>query len=383
MNFLDDIGSLKPLPWDRVAVRIGAVDLSLSEAASLLTGEAGSHLEEMACAASSLTIRRFGRTMKLYAPIYLSNECVNGCLYCGFRGEGAIARRTLSAEEAMSEAERIVSDGHRHILLVSGESPAAMPLEKICGIARVIRPLAASLAVEVQPFDEEGYRRLAEAGVDGVTLYQETYDQDAYRAMHPFGPKGEYCSRSRAIDAAGGSGMRFLNIGALLGLSDWRMEALALIAHARWLMRRHWRSHLSVSVPRIRDCASRFSPPSPVSDRDLAQMICALRLSLPDCGIVLSTREPARLRDGLARLGVTQMSAGSNTEPGGYTAERLSDPPATRAGDRVAMRAGEQFRREDARSAAEVAKMLAAEGYDPVWKDWDRNLTDHRSRSER
>jgi len=334
-------------------------DLSLAEAASLVSRETGAHLEEMAQAAHALTTRRFGKVIKLYAPVYLSNECINSCLYCGFRGEGAIQRRTLSTLEAVAEARAVTSQGHRHILLVAGESPNEMPLDRICEIAQAIRPMAASLAVEVQPFDEAGYRKLRASGVDGVTLYQETYDERTYRAMHPAGPKAEYGSRGNAIHAAGAAGMRFLNIGALLGLFDWREETIALIAHARQLMKRHWRSQVLVSVPRIRDCASGFTPPCPVSDRDLAQIICALRLALPDCGISLSTREPPVLRDRLARLGVTQMSAGSSTEPGGYSKPRAS---------------GEQFHREDTRTAAEVAAMLTDSGFDPVWKDWDRNL---------
>lgn len=336
------------------------MDLSIAEAAGLLTTEAATYLEEMARAAHALTLKRFGRTIKLYAPIYLSNECINSCRYCGFRAASEIARRTLSVAEALDEARALIADGHRHLLLVAGESQRAMPIEKLEEIARAIRPMAAGLSIEVQPFDEEGYRRLAAAGIDGVTLYQETYDEAAYREMHPAGPKREFGSRVAAIDAAGRAGMRFLGIGALLGLSDWRAEALSLIAHARELMRAHWRSAITISVPRIRDCASGFIPPHPVTDRDLAQMIVALRLALPDAGIVLSTRESAELRDKLLPLGITQMSAGSVTNPGGYTARDKS---------------GEQFHLADGRSAGEVAAMLADKGYDPVWKDWDANLS--------
>jgi 2-iminoacetate synthase len=359
MEFLHHIEGLTPLPWDRVASRLGAEDLSLAEAATLLTPGASSHLEMLAQAAHQLTARRFGRTIKLYAPIYLSNECVNGCLYCGFRAEGAIARRTLTTAEALAEARAVTAAGHRHLLLVSGEHPTAMPLACLEEIARALRPLAAGLAVEVAPQDEAGYRRLAAAGVDGVTLYQETYDEAAYRCFHPSGPKQAFGSRIAAIDAAGRSGMRFLGIGALLGLSEWRREALALIAHARALMRTHWRSAITVSVPRLRDCAARFTPPHPVSDREFAQIICALRLALPDAGIALSTREPAKLRDALLPLGVTQMSAGSVTVPGGHASGAT---------------AGEQFHLEDGRRPADVAAMLTRAGYDPVWKDWDKHL---------
>ncbi len=362
MTFLDTIESTKPLPWSRVASRLGDENLSLAEVAALLSNDADAHLEAMAQAAHALTRKRFGRTIKLYAPIYISNSCVNGCRYCGFNRCNATPRTTLSTDVVIAEAEALLAQGHRHLLLVAGEDPKAVPLDLLEAIARAIRPKAAGLAIEVQPFDETGYRRLAQAGVDGVTLYQETYDEQTYTLMHPTGPKSIFASRMNAIDAAGAAGMRFLGLGALLGLSDWRTEALQLIAHARALMKRYWQAHITVSVPRIRDCASDFQMPSPTSDRDLAHMICALRLSLPDCGIVLSTREPASLRDRLLPLGVTQMSAGSATAPGGYT--QSVAPSADQ----------EQFHIADERSPDAVARMLREKGYDPVWKDWDRHL---------
>lgn len=321
---------------------------------------AGEQFEKIAKAAHALTRQRFGNTIKLYAPVYISNSCINGCSYCGFRSSNKIERRTLAKEEVIKEAEAIMSKGHRHLLLVAGEDPKTVMIEMLEEIARALRPKAASLLIEVQPFDESGYRKLAEAGIDGVTLYQETYDRKTYEKMHPFGPKSKYGARLEAIDAAGRAGMRFLGIGALLGLFDWRKETLAIIEHARALMKRHWKSAVTISVPRIRDSASGFKMPCPVSDRDLAEMICALRLALPDCGIALSTREPASLRDKLLPLGITQMSAGSVTSPGGYTQESKT---------------GEQFHLEDTRSPDAVASMLKNAGYDPVWKDWDATLS--------
>lgn len=359
MKFIRDINDIKAVSWERVRNRLGADDLTLNEAAGLLTDEATEHLEEIAQAAHALTVRRFGKTIKLYAPVYISNECVNGCLYCGFRTGNEIERRTLSPEEAVLEAHEVMKQGHRHLLIVSGEHPRHVPPETIGRIAREIRPEVAGLAIEVQPFDKATYSRLAAAGVDGVTLYQETYDERAYREFHPSGPKSNFGSRVTAIDAAGSAGMRFLGIGALLGLSDWRCETLALIAHARYLMRTHWQSHVTISVPRVRDCASGFRPPHPVSDRELARMICAFRLALPDAGIVLSTREPAELREHLLPLGITQMSCGSVTSPGGYRERHAS---------------GEQFHLEDRRDAQGFAEMLRKKGYDPVWKDWDPAL---------
>ncbi|HPW45029.1 MAG TPA: 2-iminoacetate synthase ThiH [bacterium] len=339
--------------------RISCESLSLGEIAVLLSHSADEHLETLAHAANELTRKIFGRTVKLYAPIYISNECINGCLYCGFNASSKIARRTLSIDEVKKEAETLISTGHRHLLLVSGEDPKAVTVDSLCEIAKSIRPSCASLSVEVQPFDESGYRKLSEAGVDGVTLYQETYDRISYEKFHRSGPKKFFEARLRSVDSAGAAGMRFLGLGALLGLFDWRQEALSLIAHAREMMKKHWRSFVTVSVPRIRDCSSSFKMPNPVTDRDLAHMICVLRLALPRCGIILSTREPADLRRNLLPLGVTQMSAGSCTSPGGYTSQEKS---------------GEQFHMEDHRKASEVATSLIEMGYDPIWKDWDSNL---------
>lgn len=329
---------------------------------NLLSPKTSDELEEMAQAAHHITTQRFGRTIKLYAPVYISNSCINGCAYCGFASRNKIERRALSKEEVVHEAETIISRGLKHILLVSGEDPVNVPLQFLEEIARLLRPKVASLTIEGQPFDIEGYKRLARAGIDGVTLYQETYDPTTYEAVHPYGPKRDFKRRLEAIDTAGHAGMRFLGIGALLGLADWHNETRSLIAHANYLIKKHWQASVSVSIPRIRDSASGFDMPSLVSDRDLAQIICALRLALPDAGIVLSTRESAHLRDKLLPLGVTQMSAGSVTKPGGYS---RTDAKNT----------GEQFHLKDNRSPDEVAAMLSNSGYDPVWKDWDQFFT--------
>lgn len=312
-------------------------------------------LEELARQAHDLTVQRFGRTIKLYAPLYLSNSCINSCRYCGFNRAAKINRITLSADEAIKEAEFLIAQGHRHILLVAGEDPNAVPLNYLEAIAKKLRGRVAKLTIETQPFDESPYKRLADAGVDGVTLYQETYHRETYEAMHPAGPKSNYQTRLDAIEAAGRAGMRFLGIGALLGLYDWRYEAEALINHARELKKKFWQAHISISFPRIRDSASDFKMPYPVSDKDLVKMIVLIRLALPDADLTISTREPAKLRDCLMPLGITQMSAGSVTSPGGYTKEKD---------------AGEQFHIEDTRSSAIFAEAIATKGYQPVWKDW-------------
>lgn len=327
-----------------------------------LSPAADALLEAMARAAQAVTRQRFGNAIGLYAPLYLSNVCINRCVYCGFNAAHAGARRRLTVEEALADARVIAAEGFGDILLVAGEDPEYVTLEYLCEIVRALRdgpkPLFSSVSVEIEPLGEDAYRRLFEAGVDGVTLYQETYDRDTYARYHLSGPKAGYEARLVRQEAAARAGMRRLGIGALLGLQDWRYETLALGVHAHTLMKHFWRSKVSVSFPRMRPAPDvRIDIPHPVSDRQMVQMMLALRLCFADIGLVLSTRESAGFRNHALPLGITQMSAGSRTNPGGYTA---SDDAET-----------EQFSVADTRSAREVADYLVAHGYDPVWKDWD------------
>ncbi len=323
---------------------------------SLISPESINHLEELAARAQRLTRERFGRVVTLYAPLYVSNHCSNSCVYCGFNVENRIQRRTLDQREIEAEARSLWEQGFRHLLLVSGESRKEVPVEMLAQTAKNLHSLFPSLSVEVYPLDVDGYKSLVDVGVEGLTIYQETYDPVIYAKVHPGGPKSDYQRRLRAPEQGGEAGFRRIGIGALLGLTDWRYEAVCLALHAMWLQKTFWRTHISISVPRLREAAGGFAPAHPVSDRELVQMICALRLLLPDAGVVLSTRESATFRDGLAPIAVTMMSAGSCTEPGGYT-----EPGS----------AEEQFSIEDSRTPAEVALMLERLGLEPVWKDWD------------
>ncbi len=331
------------------------------ELALLLSPGADAILEELADAARRATLRHFGRTVQLYAPLYVSNRCVGRCPYCGFRGDQRIARVSLSEAEAIEEARALSRLGIRHVLLVAGDAPRDVDPGYLARVARALKDGAFdSVSVEVAPLDDAGYRALAEGGaVDGVTLYQETYDRGRYLALHAGGPKADYDGRLEALDRAGAAGVRALTAGALWGLAPWREEALALGLHAAALGRRWWRSRVQIGVPRLKNVPAGFEIPHPVDDRALAHVVVALRLFLEEDGIVLSTREPAALREGLLPLGVTQMSAGSRTRPGAYT---LGDG------------GGEQFQVVDERAPAEVAAWLRALGYDPVWKDWDRGF---------
>ena len=318
------------------------------------------HLERIAQRGAALTERRFGKVMQLYAPLYLSNYCVNRCVYCGFARTLEVERVRLTPAQALAEAEILYHEGFRHILLVSGESRRHVPLDYLAEIATALHGKFASVSVEIFPLRAEEYARLAECGVDGLTIFQETYDPELYKSYHPAGPKRDYQNRLEAIERGGAAGMRSLGLGTLLGLNDWRVEATVLALHARYLMKKFWQARVSINFPRIREAAAHFRPPFPVGDRDLVQMICAMRLILPDAELVLSTREPAALRDRLVRLGITRVSAGSRTNPGGY-----SHPDSTQ---------GEQFAVSDPRAPEDVVRMLHGHGFEPVWKDFDRQF---------
>ena len=332
---------------------------SLADFAALLSVPARDRLEDLARVAHDLTVRRFGRTIHLFAPLYLSNECVSTCTYCGFSAGNDIARRTLAPDEVLGEARELVARGFRHLLLVSGEHARVVSKDYLVECVAALAPEVPSISVEVQVWDTDTYRRLVEAGCEGLVVFQETYDRDTYAGAHLKGKKRNYDWRLAAPDRGAQAGMRRLGLGVLLGLHpDWRAEALALAAHARALMTRWWRCEVSVSLPRLRPAAGGYEPAVPVGDADLVQLLCALRLALPDVALVLSTREPPALRDALLRLGVTHLSAGSHTEPGGYAAPSGAEP---------------QFDVSDTRSPAEVAAVVRSAGYDTVWKDWQRS----------
>jgi len=328
----------------------------LDRLAVLVSPAARDFLEPMARQAQALTIQRFGRTVQLYAPLYVSNYCVNRCGYCGYNQTHHFDRRRLTLDEAVAEADIIAAEGFRHILLVSGEDRQGVPVEYFCRLAERLRPRFSSISVEIYPLSTDEYARLFAAGIDGVTLYQETYDRATYAHWHPAGPKRDYDHRLDSPERFARAGMRRIGLGVLLGLGDWRCETLALGAHAAYLMKRYWRSQVAFSFPRIRpayEVRDRFD--HLVSDAELVQMMLALRLCFADAGIVLSTRESAALRDRLVGLCVTRTSAGSKTNPGGYSGQ-----PTT-----------EQFTIDDTRPPAQVAAMIRAAGREAVWKDWD------------
>jgi 2-iminoacetate synthase len=334
----------------------------LERFAALISPAAAEHLEEMAHRSRALTRQRFGPVMQMYAPVYLSNECIDTCTYCGFSRESSIHRITLNVERVEREAEILLEQGFSHLLLVSGEHPRIVSESYLCEIVRRLRSRFASVAIEVAPQSERGYVELVAAGVDSVTVYQETYDRQVYKRVHLAGRKKNFDWRLATAERAAMAGVKRVNIGALLGLAEWRRDALAVFQHASWMQKLLWRCQIAVSMPRIQGAVDAISALRPVKDAELVQYICALRICLPDVGLVLSTRERASLRDGIFGLGITHTSAGSHTEPGGY------DEP-----DREA----EQFDVSDDRSAEEVAASLRQQGIEVVWKDWEAALSGH------
>jgi 2-iminoacetate synthase len=349
-------------------------------------------LEGLCQRSQAITQQRFGKVIRLFAPLYLSNECVNNCAYCGFSRDNPIFRVTLSVDDVRREARALAEQGFRNILLVAGEHPKFVSGGYVEECVRMLHSFIPSLSLELGPMETPDYVPLARAGAEGLVVYQETYEPEVYTRLHTAGPKRDFDWRLACPERAYAAGFRRLGIGALHGLADWRREALAVAAHAQYLLRHCWKAQVTISIPRLRPCAGEFQPLTHLGDRELVQLVAAFRLFLPDVGLVLSTREPAPLRDGLFRIGFTHASAGSHTEPGGYTGAGMENLHQTVRGRAVApgtvpftdtsvlqgkrtTQATGQFAIADERSPAEIADLLRRLGYEPVWKDWDAALT--------
>ena len=398
MSFVD---RFKTLPLDSLrhlaeAASPGQVKTALNQDRStlqhfcqLISPAAEPFLEVLCRRSQNLTRQRFGKVIRLFAPLYLSNECINNCQYCGFSRDNPILRVTLSVDEVLREAEALQRQGFRNLLLVAGEHPKFVSSGYLAEVISRLHSRFPSISLELGPMETEDYLPLVAAGAEGLVVYQETYDRVVYAQVHTAGPKKDFDWRLMTPERAYNAGFRRLGIGALFGLSDWREEAIALAVHAEHLLRCCWRAQLTISLPRLRPCAGSYQVTQPLADRHLLQLICALRLFLPDVGLVLSTREPARLRDGLIPVGVTLMSAGSHTEPGGYTGagrERLHYTErgrirelaagASEWADAPSRHATGQFDIADDRSPEEVADPIRRLGYEPVWKDWDMALNE-------
>jgi 2-iminoacetate synthase len=339
----------------RVSAALSGSELQAPDLLALLSPAAASRLEDMAQAAHHSTLRNFGPNILLFTPLYLANYCVNHCVYCGFSADHDIPRRRLTLPEVEREAKAIAGTGLQHLLILTGESSQRTPVSYIAECVSVLRKYFSSVSIEVYPLATEEYATLVEAGVDGLTIYQEVYDRETYAAVHPKGPKRDYRYRLEAPERAGHAGIRTITVGPLLGLQDWRSEAFFTGLHAAYLQKEFPEIEIGVSLPRMRPEFGGYQPKVAVSDRDLVQAMLALRLFLPRAGITISTRERPELRDNLLKLGVTKMSAGSSTAVGGHT---------------DALDAVGQFEISDERSVAEMRRRIACLGYKPVLKDW-------------
>ena len=328
----------------------------LEDFKAFVSPAAAPHLETLARLSRERTLRRFGRTMQLFAPAYLSNECQNVCTYCGFSAGNKVARRTLNPGEILREAGALKKLGFDHLLLLTGESNK-VELPYFVAALNLLRPHFASLSMEVQPMETPEYEELRRHGLNAVLVYQETYHRETYNTHHPKGRKSDFAFRLDAPDRVGAAGVHKIGLGALFGLEDWRAECFFTALHLQWLERKHWQSRFSVSFPRIRPHEGELQPKVEMTDRNLVQAICAFRLFNGEIELTLSTRESEAFRNHACRLGITAMSAGSRTNPGGYA-----------EGKEASL---EQFAIEDERSPAEVAAMLKVAGYETVWKDWD------------
>jgi 2-iminoacetate synthase len=335
---------------------LGRQRRDLEDFKALISPAAAPYLEEMAQLSHRLTQRRFGKVIQLYVPLYLSNECQNICTYCGFSYDNKIRRRTLSAGELLQETSAIKAMGYEHVLLVSGEANQTVGVDYFVRALDTIRPHFAHLSMEVQPLETEEYGRLMEHGLNTVLVYQETYHQDDYKLHHPKGKKSNFRYRLETPDRLGQAGIHKMGLGVLIGLEDWRTDSWFTALHLQYLERRYWKTRYSLSFPRLRPFSGGLEPKVEQTDRELIQLICAYRLLEEEVELSLSTRESPVFRDHAVQLGITAMSAGSRTNPGGYAVDAGSL---------------EQFEIHDDRSPRVIADMIRRQGYDVVWKDWD------------
>ncbi len=330
--------------------------LGLEDFKALISEAAEGYLEEMAQRSHQLTVERFGRTQQLYAPLYLSNLCSNVCTYCGFSVTNKIPRRILNDFEISEELRALKNLGFDHVLFVTGEANRQVGIPYLQRAFELARDSFSNISMEVQPLNQDQYEALLPSGLSSVLVYQETYNRDSYSEYHLSGKKKDFDYRLETPDRLGRAGVKKIGLGALYGLSDWRTDAFYVALHLDYMERKYWKSRYSISFPRIRPHEGDIMPKSVMEDKHLVQLICAYRIYNQELELSLSTRENEVFRDNVMKLGITSMSAGSKTNPGGY----VVDPQTL-----------EQFEISDERSPSEFADMIRNNGYEPVWKDWD------------
>ncbi len=355
--------------WDDVLVSIyaktaGDVERALGknrrdleDFKALISPAAAPYLEQMAQISHRITQKRFGKTIQLYAPMYLSNECQNICTYCGFSYDNKLRRRTLTGAEMLQEADYLRQQGFEHVLLVTGEATKTVGVDYLKNAIKLLRPHFANISIEVQPLDQDEYEQLVAEGLYAVLVYQETYHKDNYKTYHPKGKKSNFDYRLATPDRLGNTGIHKIGLGVLIGLEDWRTDNFFTALHVNYLERQYWQTKYSISFPRLRPASGLIEPKSIISDKELVQLICAWRIFNEELELSVSTRESDHFRDHIIKLGATTISAGSKTNPGGYSVEPESL---------------EQFEIDDSRSVSEVKQMIERQGYKPVWKDWGK-----------
>ncbi|KRT13406.1 thiamine biosynthesis protein ThiH [Pedobacter ginsenosidimutans] len=331
----------------------------LEDFKALISPAALPYLEDMAQISQRLTLDRFGRVIQMYIPLYLSNECNNICTYCGFSYDNKVRRRTLNPMEIMQEVAVIKGMGYDHVLLVTGEANQSVHTDYFKKVLDLISPHFAHISMEVQPLDVADYETLIPHGLNTVLVYQETYHQDDYRKHHPKGKKSNFLYRLETPDRLGQAGIHKMGLGVLIGLEDWRTDSFFTALHLSYLEKQYWQSKFSISFPRLRPFSGGLEPKVVMNDKELVQLICAYRLFNSEVELSISTRETVAFRNQVIKLGITAISAGSKTNPGGYEVEPQSL---------------EQFEISDERSAQEIADMIRKQGYEPIWKDWDMSL---------
>ncbi|MBC6998327.1 2-iminoacetate synthase ThiH [Cytophaga sp. FL35] len=330
--------------------------IDLQDFKALISPAAALFLEEMAQRSHELTKKRFGNTIQMYLPLYLSNECQNICTYCGFSMTNKIPRKTLTDQEIIQEAEHIKKLGYDHVLLVTGEASKKVGVSYIKNAIELLKPYFSNISMEVQPLDQEEYELLANAGLYAVLVYQETYHEATYKMHHPKGKKSNFNYRLDTPDRLGKAGIHKIGIGALYGLEDWRVDSFYTALHLKYLQKTYWKTKYSISFPRLRPHQGEVQPKLEMTDADLVQLICAYRLLDEDVELSMSTRESENFRNNIIKLGITSISAESKTNPGGYS---------------VAPQSLEQFEISDERPTQTIADVIRKQGYEPVFKDWE------------
>lgn len=334
--------------------------LNLEDFKALISPAAAGYLEVMAQKSRSRTQKRFGNTIQMYVPMYLSNECQNICTYCGFSLDNKMQRTTLNPAEIEAEVKAIKALGYDHLLIVTGEANKTVGVPYFQDALRQLKPHFSHLSMEVQPLDQSDYETLIEEGLNTVLVYQETYHEEEYKTHHPKGKKSNFKYRIETPDRLGRAGIHKIGLGALLGLEDWRVESFFTALHLSYLEKKFWKTKYSISFPRLRPAEGCLQPKVDMNDRHLVQLICAYRLFNEELELSISTRESENFRNHIVKLGITSMSAESKTNPGGYAVY-----PETSL---------EQFEICDERSTSEIISMLKSQGIEPVWKDWDPHL---------